>query len=376
MSMCHSEVIKNTPEGGRESGIELFRILTMLVIVAHHYFVNSGLSTLVYENPAFSKNSVFLLLFGWGGKTGINCFVLITGYFMCRSRITLKKFLKLLLWMEFYKIVFYAVFLLTGYQEFQLKSMIKALLPISSIADGFGSAYLAFFLFIPFLNILIKGMNKKQHLTLIALCLGVYTVLATLKIRVVFNYVTWFSVIYIIGAYLRIYPEKWFTNNRVWGLSLLVSLLLSWCSVLAGLWVFIHFGKNLYYYFVADSNKPLAVTTAICAFMYFKNLHLGHNKAINKIAASAYGVLLIHANSDTMRQWLWRDTLHNVNYIDSGFLFLHAICSVVGIYILCTVIDMLRIQFFERPFFSWYDKKLYARRIPQNEINDKYEAGT
>lgn len=146
MSMCHSEVIKNTSEGGRESGIELFRILTMLVIVAHHYFVNSGLSTLVYENPAFSKNSVFLLLFGWGGKTGINCFVLITGYFMCRSRITLKKFLKLLLWMEFYKIVFYTIFLLTGYQEFQLKSMIKALLPISSIADGFGSAYLAFFL--------------------------------------------------------------------------------------------------------------------------------------------------------------------------------------------------------------------------------------
>lgn len=45
MSMCHSEVIKNTSEGGRESGIELFRILTMLVIVAHHYFVNSGLST-------------------------------------------------------------------------------------------------------------------------------------------------------------------------------------------------------------------------------------------------------------------------------------------------------------------------------------------
>lgn len=263
-----------------------------------------------------------------------------------------------------YKIVFYAIFLLTGYQEFQLKSMIKALLPISSIADGFGSAYLAFFLFIPFLNILIKGMNKKQHLTLIVLCLGVYTVLATLKIRVVFNYVTWFSVIYIIGAYLRIYPEKWFTNNRVWGLSLLVSLLLSWCSVLAGLWVFIHFGKNLCYHFVADSNKPLAVTTAICAFMYFKNLHLGHNKAINKIAASAYGVLLIHANSDTMRQWLWRDTLHNVNYIDSGFLFLHAICSVVGIYILCTVIDMLRIQFFERPFFAWYDRKTLCKENP------------
>lgn len=32
----------------RESGIELFRIVTMLVIVAHHYVVNSGLTTAEY----------------------------------------------------------------------------------------------------------------------------------------------------------------------------------------------------------------------------------------------------------------------------------------------------------------------------------------
>lgn len=32
----------------RESGIELFRIITMLVIVAHHYVVNSGLTTAEY----------------------------------------------------------------------------------------------------------------------------------------------------------------------------------------------------------------------------------------------------------------------------------------------------------------------------------------
>lgn len=30
------------------------------------------------------------------------------------------------------------------------------------------------------------------------------------------------------------------------------------------------------------------------------------------IAASTFGVLLIHANSETMRNWLWKDTLDNV----------------------------------------------------------------
>ena len=74
----------------RDSNIELFRIITMFFIVAHHYVVNSGLTLddgPIAANP-LSANSIFLLLFGAWGKIGINCFVMITGYFMCKSNIT------------------------------------------------------------------------------------------------------------------------------------------------------------------------------------------------------------------------------------------------------------------------------------------------
>ena len=74
----------------RNSNIELFRIITMLLIVAHHYVVNSGLMPIVISDFP-SKASTFLIFFGWAGKMGINCFVLITGYFMCTSQITLRK---------------------------------------------------------------------------------------------------------------------------------------------------------------------------------------------------------------------------------------------------------------------------------------------
>lgn len=91
----------------RESNIELFRIITMLVIVAHHYVVNSGLAVdggPIYSAP-MAGASIFLLLFGAWGKIGINCFVLITGYFMCESWITARKFVKLLFEVMFYRIV-------------------------------------------------------------------------------------------------------------------------------------------------------------------------------------------------------------------------------------------------------------------------------
>ena len=92
------ELIKCKSGGvkARSSNIELFRIISMLMIVAHHYVVNSGLLDYIDAKFALQFKDYFLLLFGWGGKTGINCFVLITGYFMCESNITKKKFFKLL----------------------------------------------------------------------------------------------------------------------------------------------------------------------------------------------------------------------------------------------------------------------------------------
>ena len=96
--MIENNVVKNKMGGGKErsSNLELYRILVMFLIVAHHYVVNSGLLDVMNQN-ILSSNTTFFSLFGAWGKTGINCFVLITGYFMCKSQITLRKFIKLIL---------------------------------------------------------------------------------------------------------------------------------------------------------------------------------------------------------------------------------------------------------------------------------------
>lgn len=99
--------IKRGVEKIRNSSVELFRIISMLIIIAHHYVVNSGLLEVINESNHLEENDIFLLLFGWGGKTGINCFILVTGYYMCTSKITLKKYIKLLSERYFYAIVFF-----------------------------------------------------------------------------------------------------------------------------------------------------------------------------------------------------------------------------------------------------------------------------
>lgn len=331
----------------------------MILIVAHHYVVNSGLTDPlgpIYQNP-LSFPSIFLLLFGAWGKTGINCFVLITGYFMCKSNITAKKFVKLLFEVEFYKIIFYVIFLISGHATFSAKSLLKAVLPFTSVATGFVGCYLLFFLCIPFLNILVRNMNEKQHIRLSLLVSFIYVLFGTLPfVSVSMNYVSWFIVLYFFGSYIRLYPKKLFDKTALWGWMTLVSLIISAASVVGCAWLGTKLGRNMAYFFVTDSNTFLAVATGICSFMFFKNLKVRYNGFINTVAASTFGVLLIHANSEYMRQWLWKDLLNNVGMYSSSYLILHAVGSVLAIFAICTLIDFIRIKLIEKPFFILWDK--------------------
>lgn len=191
----------------RSSNFELYRIICMLMIVAHHFVVNSGLTSLMMENPT-AANTLYLWLFGMWGKTGIDCFLLITGYFMCKSKVTLKKFVKLMLWIYLYRIIIYAAFLCTGYETLSIVMLFKLAMPVWGFSNNFTSCFIGFWLTIPFWNILIQNMTKQQHQLLLILLLGMYTILGSIPtFGVSVNYVTWFGVIYLISSYIRMYHE-------------------------------------------------------------------------------------------------------------------------------------------------------------------------
>lgn len=335
----------------RNTNLELFRIIVMLLVISHHYVVNSGLTDLINDSP-LSANSIFLLLFGAWGKTTINCFVLITGYFMCKSKITVEKFLKLLLELEFYKIVIYLIFNLTGYEHFSFSGMLSAILPLSSVKSNFSGCYLLFYLFIPFLNILIQNLNQKMHGRLILICVFIYSILGTIpRVEVNMNYVSWFIILYLIAAYIRYYPNERLQNKRPCGVWLLCMIIISCLSIVGCAFYKPESGVYFFYHFLFDSNKLFALITSISAFLFFKNISIKHNSIVNTLAASTYGVLLIHSNSDTMRAWLWSEVFKNCEMYHSKWLIIHAITSVIAIFLVCSLIDHIRIILLEKPFF-------------------------
>jgi hypothetical protein len=347
------------PSKVRDSNIELYRIFLMLMIIAHHYVVNSGLTDMMKEN-IMSVRTIFYYALGMWGKTGINCFVLITGYYMCTSKITLRKFLKLLLEVEFYNIIIFLIFYISGYEPFSLKGFFYAIWPIQSISNGFAPCYLIFYLFIPFLNLLINKMDKKSHLYLIILLLFIYTILGDIPlIDVRMNYVTWFCVLYIIGSYIRLYKISSEGSSTVWGGYFLLSII---CAVICTIFIaYLDEMKGLHIspmYMVKSPSSILALIVSFFAFNFFKAIRIPYSKLINVMASSCFGVLMIHANSDTMRRWLWKDMLHVVDQYNSDTFVFHLLFSVMIIFVICTIIDQLRILIFDRPVMSYLEKHL------------------
>ncbi len=346
----------------RDSNLELFRIITMFLIVAHHYVVNSGLS---YTDGPLAKDplslkSLYLMVFGAWGKTGINCFLMITGYFMCKSHITVRKFLKLVFEVEFYSIVIYLVFLLLGYESLSVQNIIRVVFPVTSIQQNFTGCFIVFYLFIPFLNILVQNMNEKQHIRLILLLSFTYILFGTIHGRtfsVAMNYVSWYMVLYFIASYIRLYPKKWFSDNRICGSLLIVSIVISVVSIVGCAWLGTRIGTFMPYFFVTDSNTFLAVVVGVFAFLIFKNLRIPQSRFINAVAATTFGVMQIHANSDAMRRWLWVDTLKNVEHYDSKFAFLYPVIVVLAVFTICSVIDFARIKLLEEPLFKYIKRE-------------------
>lgn len=186
--------------------------------------------------------------------------------------------------------------------------------------------------------------------------LFVFTILSTFfSNSVIFGEVFWFCAVYFMGGYL----PAWSQSLRASGRLLLALLLLAWASIGMRIALQLRLGLSGYtFFFVSDANKLGAVLVGVFLFSTFKNLRIGYSKAINLVAKTTYGVLCIHANSAAMRQLLWRDLLHvDASWtLPVGMLALRSVLVVSGVFVVCSLLDMVRIYAVERPVFSRFER--------------------
>lgn len=339
----------------RNSNLELLRIISILFIIFSHYCFYGPLSwpenNFLIEQPIFDCIRSF-------GKIGVNCFVLISGYFLCTSKIKFRKIFLLIFEMTFYSVSIYLFLTLFKVINFSGIELFKQFFAIFWPNYGFFVSYLMMYLFSPLLNIIIKQVSSKKLLGIILLGLLIYSIIPTLTTTdfLYYNDGIWFMIVYLISAFIRFNQDQLRFNSKKFNIILLIISLTSlFCSIF--IIYFLSFKvdilKNHINYF-AGSNSIISLLVSISIFNLFRFFKF-QSKAINYLAKSTFGVYLIH-EYPLFRTTLWQTICHANSMIFSHWVIIHMIACCTIIYLVCTAIDSIRRLIFEVPIIYSINK--------------------
>ena len=170
---AHSRTSKGK---GRNSSIELLRIIAMFMILMHHFVVHNGYDVL---NLPLGPERIFLqLVMQGGGKVGVVIFFSISAWFFLDREQTIKSNLKRVWIMErellFWSLALVAFYLVFDRADLSMKLMVKSVMPLSMGLWWYATAYAIFLALLPFLAKGLKALGREYHLALAATVLVIW----------------------------------------------------------------------------------------------------------------------------------------------------------------------------------------------------------
>ena len=328
----------------RRSNFELLRIVSMVMILFHHFACHS---TYIFEGMSIGRAWINFILMG--GKIGVALFVLITGYFMIeKENLKVSKLVKLWLQLLFYDLLIYILFAIFKQTDFSIKALLLRFIPIANMEWWFASTYFVMFLFIPCINTLLNRLNKetyKKYLIISFICFSIIPTLINRSFES--NNLIWFIFIYSVGAYIKIYENDFkYRSSECIFCSMILILLTFILKILldaSHISMLTEFSMRLY-----DLKSFALFAISLFIFIGFKNMKINDNAYINILAKATFGVYLIH-DSNFIRPWLW-NLVNAGKYSNSWFIIVYSLIMVFLIYTICSIIELIRIKFIEKSY--------------------------
>lgn len=287
------------------------------------------------------------------GKFGVNLYILISGYFMVKSRFRWKKVILLLGELYFYNIfVGVAAYFLSA-ESFSVSGMIRYTLKGIS-HPWFLTVYLMVYILSPYINKMILSLTQTELKRLIVVMLLIWSLFPTVvslfsggnsETLLYYSDFIIFVIMYIIGAYFRLYPSGVFKSKR----SSAAIAVVSYSIIFAFMFVYDKFSyllePKVSMYFIKQ-NSVFIVLLSAGVFCIFKDMSIKSSKVINVIASTTLGIYLLHDNK-ICQTFLWNDLLHTKTHISGRLPVLYVIGVCACIFLCGIIIDLIR-QFIEK----------------------------
>lgn len=338
---------------GRNYRIDFLRALSMFLIVIQHYVV-WGIKP--SQHATFCVNSVYSFFDYFSMEClyllsciGVNCFILITGFFMInRYEFRWKSICNLWITTILYSICLYLITCIGG--DFNMSVFLKCFFPIWSNQYWFITKYLGLMLLAPFLSFMASKIsrNSYQRLLLIMFFMGFYGN-AYANGKSLF----WMTFVFLSAGYIRLHgvPHKIAKFIKI----ITIAILSIYTIGIVGIEVMIHSnfsdlsGKYQLHSFASDS--PIFFLSLSFFLWTIRKDCTNPNillKTCVKIAPMILGVYLIHMNHNLF-PFIWKTIIPFEYHIPMA---LHAICTCTIIFILCINVEIIRLYLYRMLHFN------------------------
>lgn len=334
--------IQGQKDNGRNYGIDLLRIVSMMLIPILHILGQGGVIDATDGSSAGYKIEWFLETAAY---CSVNCYALISGYVGYRSKFRYSNILHITLQVIFYTLGITTVFAIFRPGSVGIKDFVKACIPFGFDAYWYYSAYFCMFFFIPYLNFLMERIEKGQATKLVILITVMFTILPTVFCRDLFAVnegysVLWITILYLVGAYIKKYgiDEKFHGGKCV--------LLYLACVVFA--WGFnMVFNDKSFRLLFTGYTSPVIFAAAVFLLLFFARLNINNfwKRIIGFFAPASFGVYLLH-----VEPLVWNNVLYQrftpYASLNPALLTLAIIGTALGIWLLGSLTDRIRIAVF------------------------------
>ena len=292
---------------------DLLKCMCMLMIVGIHFYTHGLFADLgnyqevdmnMFGSYDRSVRSVNFLLSEYAFIVfciSVNCFVLITGYFMARSRLKVNRIVGIWVQTLFYSIAIPCImWFFIG--DAARPYLLKGLTPVSSNIYWFVTIYIGLMMMSPFLILLVNKMEKaifKQFL----LMFGLINITFIWKIPWGDVYgggtsLLFFMFLFCMGGYIRIFGIKRGKGHYGKYFFLLSLLLFVWTLTLDfSVGVRHHTGP----YHVINRYNGFLFFLSVLAFLWVKDMKMDNRilfDIVTKISPYVFGVYLITQNPE------------------------------------------------------------------------------
>lgn len=332
-------------KGERHFGIDLMRIVLMLMIVMYHIRGHGLL--LISENLSETNRTLCFALQSID-QVAVSGFALISGYVGFTGRQRYSSLALLWLRVLFYSVGVTGIVYLISPASVSYASILRAFFPLLNGQYWYFTAYAGCFMLAPLARAAIAQLPRAQaRLSLMGILLT-YSVLPYILRNDPFttasgNHALWFLILFAVGAYVRKYDV--FAKRSVKACLLM-------CAGSASLQVLGGYaiqalslrltGKVTTLWYLICNDSPTTFLLALSVLALFSKLNpVSCKRLIRPLAASSFSVYLIH-DHPLVRQMVIPQIGTSLAALPSPLVIPSVFLCAVLIDLFCTAVDCLR----------------------------------